>query len=273
MRDAARRGHAADAPGPCARRTRSAPPRCAIVAGAALPAPPAETAIPEPAVEQAPPPTPEPEPIAGRRAAAACGAGAHGDGPRPPQAPAEAGCARRSHGGPGAGADGGPHRRRHAARTRPLRHGAPPGGLQTSPTPARHRVRPEGAGSASAASRASRCRGRSFIVLTEADAKPQFTVTTVITEKGVPLRKIETALPHPLAREEDVQTVRRQLDLQHDEVLRRLDDWCSTAGAAACCGRIRAAAWTLRCWPGHCRRWRSSPSRRSAPRKPRASSI
>jgi hypothetical protein len=46
----------------------------------------------------------------------------------------------------------------------------------------------------------------------------------VITEKGVPLRKLETALPHPLAREEDAETVRRQLDLQHDEALRRLDD-------------------------------------------------
>jgi DNA-binding transcriptional MerR regulator len=67
-------------------------------------------------------------------------------------------------------------------------------------------------------------RGRSFIVLTEAVAKPRFTVTTVITEKGVPLRKVESALPHPLAREEDSETVRRQLDLQHDEVLRRLDD-------------------------------------------------
>ncbi len=67
-------------------------------------------------------------------------------------------------------------------------------------------------------------RGRSFVVLTEAAAKPRFTVTTVITEKGVPLRKVETALPHPLAREEDGETVRRQLDLQHDEILRRLDD-------------------------------------------------
>jgi CheY-like chemotaxis protein len=67
-------------------------------------------------------------------------------------------------------------------------------------------------------------RGRSFVVLTEAVAQPKFTVTTVITEKGVPLRKIESALPHPLAREEDRETVRRQLDLQHDDTLRRLDD-------------------------------------------------
>ncbi len=40
----------------------------------------------------------------------------------------------------------------------------------------------------------------------------------------MPLRKIESALPHPLAREEDRDTVRRQLDLQHDDTLRRLDD-------------------------------------------------
>jgi DNA-binding response OmpR family regulator len=67
-------------------------------------------------------------------------------------------------------------------------------------------------------------RGRSFVVLTEAVAQPKFTVTTVITEGGVPLRKIESALPHPLAREEDRDTVRRQLDLQHDDTLRRLDE-------------------------------------------------
>ena len=67
-------------------------------------------------------------------------------------------------------------------------------------------------------------RGRSFVVLTEAVTKPRFTVTTVLTEKGVPLRKIESTLPHPLAREEDRDSIRRQLDLQHDDVLRRLDD-------------------------------------------------
>ncbi len=67
-------------------------------------------------------------------------------------------------------------------------------------------------------------RGRSFVVLTETVSQPKFTVTTVITEKGVPLRKIESALPHPLAREEDRDTVRRQVDLQHDDTLRRLDD-------------------------------------------------
>ena len=67
-------------------------------------------------------------------------------------------------------------------------------------------------------------RGRSFVVLTEAVTKPRFTLTTVVTEKGVPLRKIESALPYPLAREEDRDAIRRQLDLQHDGVLHRLDD-------------------------------------------------
>ena len=67
-------------------------------------------------------------------------------------------------------------------------------------------------------------RGRSFVVLTEVVAGPRFTVSTVVTEKGVPLRKVDSALPHPLAREEDRDTIRRQLDLQHDDVLRRLDD-------------------------------------------------
>jgi len=64
--------------------------------------------------------------------------------------------------------------------------------------------------------------GRSFVVLTEAAARPRFTVTTVITEKGVALRKIETALPYPLAREDDQETARRQLDQQHDDTIARL---------------------------------------------------
>jgi hypothetical protein len=67
-------------------------------------------------------------------------------------------------------------------------------------------------------------RDRSFVVLTEAVAEPRFTVTTVITEKGVPLRKVESALPHPLAREEDRTTVRLQIALQHEDALRRIDD-------------------------------------------------
>jgi hypothetical protein len=111
-----------------------------------------------------------------------------------------------------------------AQRTRPLtpvRRGGPP----SAETEARRiELGPKDAGLGFGRFTRVETRGRSFVVLTEAVAKPHFTVTTVITEKGVPLRKLETALPHPLAREEDAETVRRQLDLQHDEALRRLDD-------------------------------------------------
>jgi DNA-binding response OmpR family regulator len=67
-------------------------------------------------------------------------------------------------------------------------------------------------------------RGRSIVVLTEASLHPRFVVTTVITERGTPLRKVESALAHALAREEDQETVRRQLDLQHEDALRRLEE-------------------------------------------------
>ncbi len=67
-------------------------------------------------------------------------------------------------------------------------------------------------------------RGRSLLVLTEAVAEPRFTVTTVVTEKGVPLRKVDSALAHPLARDDDRDTIRREVDLQHEDVLRRLDE-------------------------------------------------
>jgi CheY-like chemotaxis protein len=67
-------------------------------------------------------------------------------------------------------------------------------------------------------------RGHSFVVLTEASTHPRFVVNTVITERGKPLRKLESALPHPLAREDDRETVRRQVDLQHEDALRRLEE-------------------------------------------------
>jgi len=61
--------------------------------------------------------------------------------------------------------------------------------------------------------------GRSFMVLTEIENAPQFTVTTIITEKGLGRRKIESSLLHPLTRQEDRETVRRQVDLQHENAL------------------------------------------------------
>jgi CheY-like chemotaxis protein len=61
--------------------------------------------------------------------------------------------------------------------------------------------------------------GRSFMVLTEIENAPQFTVITTITEKGLGRRKIESSLLHPLTRKEDRDTVRRQVDLQHENAL------------------------------------------------------
>lgn len=67
-------------------------------------------------------------------------------------------------------------------------------------------------------------RGRSLIVLTEASAHPKFLLTTVVTEKGQALRKVETVLPHPLARDEDRDVIKRQVDLQHEAILLRLEE-------------------------------------------------
>lgn len=67
-------------------------------------------------------------------------------------------------------------------------------------------------------------RGRSLVVLTEAAVQPKFVVTTVVTEKGQALRKIESVLPHPLARDEDGEVIHRQVDIQHESVLDRIDE-------------------------------------------------
>ena len=67
-------------------------------------------------------------------------------------------------------------------------------------------------------------RGRSLVVLTEAAVQPKFVVTTVVTEKSQALRKVESVLPHPLARDEDGEVIRRQVDIQHESVLDRIDE-------------------------------------------------
>ena len=181
-------------------------------------APPAETAIPEPAVEQAPPPIPEPEPIAALASAAPAPVATE---PPPPASP-EAPIVRMA--GPVRVLPAGKHASEPASGTRPLRPVRLPGGVQDESEVRRTELSPK-AGLGFGRFTRVEGRGRSFVIMTEAVQKPKFTVTTVITEKGVPLRKVETALPHPLAREEDVETVRRQLDLQHDEIVKRLDDY------------------------------------------------
>jgi len=59
-------------------------------------------------------------------------------------------------------------------------------------------------------------------VLTEQSPGPNFTITTIIACGGIGLRRIETALAHPLGRSEDQQLVRRQIDFQHETVLHNL---------------------------------------------------
>jgi CheY-like chemotaxis protein len=73
--------------------------------------------------------------------------------------------------------------------------------------------------------------GRSFMVLTEIENAPQFTVITTITEKGLGRRKIESSLLHPLTRKEDHGTVRRQVDLQHENALELLSRLVLDGGA------------------------------------------
>ena len=203
--------------------------------GLVPPAPAAETAIPEPAVEQAPPPIPAPEPIpepepvpesepiaATARAAPLPTAPAPTATAPPPPASPEAPVVRMA--GPVRVLSAGKPASEPASGTRPLRPVRLPGGVQDESEVRRTELSPK-AGLGFGRFTRVEGRGRSFVILTEAVQKPKFTVTTIITEKGVPLRKVETALPYPLAREEDVETVRRQLDLQHDEVVKRLDDY------------------------------------------------
>jgi hypothetical protein len=49
-------------------------------------------------------------------------------------------------------------------------------------------------------------------------------VVTAIERDGHKLRRIETSWPHPLDRFEDRPFVRREIDLQHERVLARIDD-------------------------------------------------
>lgn len=62
-------------------------------------------------------------------------------------------------------------------------------------------------------------RGKSVQVQTEAENRPNFTVTTVVARGGHILRKSETAWQHPLQRREDVDFARAWIDRQHGRVL------------------------------------------------------
>lgn len=65
--------------------------------------------------------------------------------------------------------------------------------------------------------------GHRVPVLTEADNRPQFTVTTLMTCNGNPVRKIETSWQHPLERREDLILAQRLIRLQHEHALALLE--------------------------------------------------
>lgn len=56
-------------------------------------------------------------------------------------------------------------------------------------------------------------------VMTEAESRPNFVITTVVSRDGQGIRRIETAWSHPLKRFEDLDLVRRQIDVQHERAL------------------------------------------------------
>jgi CheY-like chemotaxis protein len=64
--------------------------------------------------------------------------------------------------------------------------------------------------------------GGAVQVQTEAENRPDFTVTTVVARAGQVIRKIESAWGHPLQRREDVEAARLQIDRQHDRVVATL---------------------------------------------------
>lgn len=66
--------------------------------------------------------------------------------------------------------------------------------------------------------------GKMVRVLTEARCRPTFMVVTAIERDGHKLRRIESSWPHPLDRFEDRPFVRREIDLQHERVLRTIAD-------------------------------------------------
>jgi CheY-like chemotaxis protein len=72
---------------------------------------------------------------------------------------------------------------------------------------------------------------RSFVVLTEIELAPRFTITTVISERGIGRRRLQSSLLHPLTRDEDRELIRKQVDRQHEDVIERLPELVLEGGA------------------------------------------
>jgi hypothetical protein len=78
-------------------------------------------------------------------------------------------------------------------------------------------------------------RGQDVEIQTEAENRPNFTVTTILTRAGQVIRKIESAWPHPLQRKSDEEAARIQAERQHERVVatvRELGHEGATAAAA-----------------------------------------
>jgi CheY-like chemotaxis protein len=61
-------------------------------------------------------------------------------------------------------------------------------------------------------------RGEDVTIQTEAENRPDFTITTLIARHGQVLRKIESAWPHPLQRRGDQAAAETQVHRQHERV-------------------------------------------------------
>lgn len=88
-------------------------------------------------------------------------------------------------------------------------------------------------------------RGESVTVQTEAENRPDFTVTTVITRAGHVIRKIESGWPHPLQRRDDQSAAEAHVHRQHERVtaaVRELQRPAPGAGAARVDGALLAWA-------------------------------
>ncbi len=90
--------------------------------------------------------------------------------------------------------------------------------------------------------------GEKLQVQTEADNRPDLTITTVVIRGGQVIRKTERSWNHPLQRREDAELARAQIDRQHQLVLETLRDVPAAEAPSAAPDPRKAAslmAWAL----------------------------
>jgi len=75
-------------------------------------------------------------------------------------------------------------------------------------------------------------RGHSVTIQTEAENKPDFMVTTLITRAGQVLRKFESVWPHPLQRRDDQAAAEAHVRRQHERVAATVRDLAQDAPPA-----------------------------------------